>query len=347
MNVNVLRFKTVVLWHDCNKTSKIKKILNKQKFKSMIDQIQFNLCQKNYVALAWKRERVGYILLTIMLILFICGAFYFFIYLTTPRLETMWQIDREDSIIQNMSDYDKFLNQSIDKSNIVVEVIDGDTIMLENGSKIRLIGINAPEKGYSHYTEAKEIVKSLILLKHVRLESDSENIDDYGRLLRYVFVDDIFVNLWLVEQGYANVFRESGLKYENQLKEAETSARLKELGMWEKSRYSGHIIVLKFNYNAEGDDDENLNDEYVILQNVGDAPLNMTGWTIKDEGSNIFTFQGYILPTDEVVMLHTGSGSNTGNKIFWNKKGSVWNNKEDAIYLRDEEEKLVLYLKYS
>lgn len=316
----------------------------------MIDQVQFNLCQKNYATLDWKiikKTRVSHILLTILLILTICGAFYFFAHLTAINPETIWQIDHEKSVIQNMSDSDEVLNYSFDESNIVVEVIDGGTIILENGSKIRLIGINAPEKGYSYYIKAKESVKSSILLQNVRLESDLEDKDDHNRLLRYVSVDDIFVNLWLVEEGYAHVFRESGLKYENQLKEAETNARLQEFGIWEKSRYGGHIILLKFNYNAEGNDDENLNDEYIILQNIGDAPLNMTGWTIKDEGSNIFTFPEYILPADEVVTLHTGSGSNTENEIFWSKKGAVWNNKADAIYLRDEEEKLVLYSEYS
>jgi micrococcal nuclease len=316
----------------------------------MIDQDQFNLCQKYYAALDWKiikKTRVGHILLTFMLILIICGVFYFFVHLTAFRPETLWRIDHEKSVIRNMPDSDEYVDQSFDKPNIVVEVIDGDTIILENGSKIRLIGINTPEKGYAYYIEAKERVKSLILFQNVRLESDMEDRDDYNRLLRYVFVDDIFVNLWLVEEGYAHVFRESGLKYENQLKEAETNARLQKLGIWEKSRYSGHIILLKFNYNAEGNDDENLNDEYVILQNIGDTPLNITGWTIKDEGSNIFTFLEHVLPANEVVTLHTGSGSNTENEIFWSKKGAVWNNKADAIYLRDDEEKLVLYSEYS
>jgi hypothetical protein len=136
------------------------------------------------------------------------------------------------------------------------------------------------------------------------------------------------------------------LKYENQLKEAENKARLQELGIWEKSRYNGHLILLKFNYNAEGNDDENLNDEYVIFQNIGETPLDMTGWTIKDEGSNIFAFPEYVLLSKEAVTIHTGSGPNTKNELFWNKKGAVWNNKADAIYLRDEEEKLVIYSEY-
>jgi endonuclease YncB( thermonuclease family) len=291
--------------------------------------------------------REGYMPITLLLILFLCVGVIFFIQFSTFDPENVWLIDREKSNIQNMSDSNESLDQSFDKSTIVVEIVDGDTFILKNGSKIRLIGINAPEKGYLNHIDTKKIVESLVLSQNVRLESDLEDRDDHNRLLRYVFVDEIFVNLWLVEHGYAHVFKEYGLTYEKQLKEAETKARMQELGMWEKSRYSGDITVFRFNFNAEGNDDENLNDEYVILQNVGDAPLNMTGWTIKDEGSNIFTFPEYILHDDEVVTLHTGSGSNTKNEIFWNKKGAVWNNKGDAIYLRDIEEKLVLYSEYS
>ena len=287
------------------------------------------MCQKTFAAYSKmiKKASIRYEILTIMFALVICGAAYFYVNFTIPQEEMISQINNE-------------------KSDIVIEVIDGDTVILKDNSKIRLIGINAPEKGYLNHLETKNALKSLILMQNIRLESDSENIDEHGRLLRYVFVDDVFVNLWLVEEGYAHVFRESGLKYESQLKEAENKARQQELGMWEKSRYHGDVVLMKFNYDAKGNDDENLNDEYVILQNVRDTSVNMTGWTIKDEGSNIFTFPNYILPTNEIVTLHTGSGFNVKNELFWNKRGAVWNNKGDAIYLRDEEEKLVLNSEY-
>ncbi|MGB6681735.1 MAG: hypothetical protein WBF08_10505, partial [Candidatus Bathyarchaeia archaeon] len=96
----------------------------------MIDQDQFNLCQKYYAALDWKiikKTRVGHILLTFMLILIICGVFYFFVHLTAFRPETLWRIDYEKSVIRNMPDSDEYVDQSFDKPNIVVEVIDGDT----------------------------------------------------------------------------------------------------------------------------------------------------------------------------------------------------------------------------
>ena len=71
----------------------------------------------------------------------------------------------------------------------VTEVIDGDTIKVGYKS-VRLIGINAPETNEPCYEEAKEMLKELVEHKKVRMEKDVEDRDDYGRLLRYVYVDE-------------------------------------------------------------------------------------------------------------------------------------------------------------
>lgn len=95
--------------------------------------------------------------------------------------------------------------------NSVLEVIDGDTFKLWNGEIVRLICVDAPEKGKIGYEEAKEFLSFLILSKEVRLEKDVSDKDEYGRLLRYVYVieknnDEVFVNKEIVQQGYAEVF---------------------------------------------------------------------------------------------------------------------------------------------
>jgi len=92
----------------------------------------------------------------------------------------------------------------------VIRVIDGDTIELENGEKVRYIGIDTPETvnpntsvecyGQESSNKNKELVEG----KLVKLEKDISEIDKYGRLLRYVYVNDVFVNDYLVRQGYAN-----------------------------------------------------------------------------------------------------------------------------------------------
>ena len=80
----------------------------------------------------------------------------------------------------------------------VSKVIDGDTILLENGSIVHYIGVNAPQlkgEGGGEFfgREAFRENKSLVLLKKVRLEFDAQKKDEEGRLLAYVFVKDLFV----------------------------------------------------------------------------------------------------------------------------------------------------------
>src|SRR4030042_4822810 len=71
----------------------------------------------------------------------------------------------------------------------VVEVIDGDTIVVEGGYHVRYIGIDSPEIDEFFYIEAKQMKAELLDGKKVRLEKDITDSDKYGRLLRYVYVD--------------------------------------------------------------------------------------------------------------------------------------------------------------
>jgi len=87
-------------------------------------------------------------------------------------------------------------------------VIDGDTVVLEDGTKLRYIGVDTPdlkpgEEIESFAQKAYEANKELVEGKNVWLELDVQKFDKYNRLLAYVFVGSIFVNGWLVENGYA------------------------------------------------------------------------------------------------------------------------------------------------
>ncbi|MDD5416997.1 MAG: thermonuclease family protein [Candidatus Aenigmarchaeota archaeon] len=115
----------------------------------------------------------------------------------------------------------------------VSKVIDGDTIVLSNGEHVRLLGINAPEKDEYYYNEATERLTELVAYKQVRLESDKTNRDTYGRLLRYVYVNDKMVNSKLLEEGCARLYIfESDKKYEKSFIYAENYAKNQNLGIW-------------------------------------------------------------------------------------------------------------------
>ena len=113
----------------------------------------------------------------------------------------------------------------------VKTVVDGDTIKLMDGKVVRLLGINAPEVDEECYQESREELKSLLKGKSIRLESDSTERDTYGRLLRYIFVDDMFVNAEMVRLGYAKVFG-SADKYSDFLLEMEDKAKKSKRCVW-------------------------------------------------------------------------------------------------------------------
>jgi len=122
------------------------------------------------------------------------------------------------------------------KLHFVTRVIDGDTIVLWNGDRVRYIGIDTPEtwnKVEYFGPEATEANRKLVEGKEVRLEFDVQLSDHYGRLLAYVFVDGTFVNAWLVENGYAVVSTHPpNVKYHDLFLEKQKEARENKRGFW-------------------------------------------------------------------------------------------------------------------
>ncbi|MBI5872089.1 thermonuclease family protein [archaeon] len=240
-----------------------------------------------------------------------------------------------------------FILSDKEKTYLVAKIIDGDTIDLKSGENVRLLGINAPEKNEFYYQEAKNRLIELVEGKLVKLESDFEDKDTYGRLLRYIFLDKTFVNFQMVKEGYATVYIiQPNEKYRVKLEEAEDEAKEKLLGIWNTSTSTNCISIINFHYNAVGNDNENLNDEYVVFKNKCD-PINLNGWSVKDEATHIYTFKNFILSKDATFTLYSGSGSDTNDKLYWNsKKYAIWNNDGDTLYLRDNNGNLVLSYSY-
>jgi len=135
----------------------------------------------------------------------------------------------------------------------VARVIDGDTIQLENGERVRLIGIDTPEMHESNklYRDAarseqdvatiqklgrraRDFTASLLEGKRVSLEFDVERYDRYGRLLAYVYLKDgTFVNAKIVEEGYASLLTyPPNVKYVELFQELYRKAREARRGLW-------------------------------------------------------------------------------------------------------------------
>ncbi len=248
-------------------------------------------------------------------------------------------------------DYHKDSNENgsggtyIGKNFTVKEVVDGDTIVLSGGQRVRLIGINTPEKGMYFFDEAREVLEAMVLGKEVILEKDISEADRYGRLLRYVYVEDLFVNLEMVGKGFANVYTyPPDVRYTEEFLKAEREARSNNLGLWQKSKVN--IVKIDLNYDADGNDNLNLNDEYAAIRNIGTDPVDLYGWTVKDSATNIYKFGSYIFLPDSIIYLFTGSGEDGEGRFYWGSSKPIWNNDHDTFYLRDRDGLLIEIYNY-
>jgi micrococcal nuclease len=126
----------------------------------------------------------------------------------------------------------------------VAKIIDGDTFWVDDGAagfKVRLIGVNAPEsrnvfrKKVGYYgKEAKEYVFSMLTDKKVKLVCDVDSLDQYGRTLAYVYLEDgTFVNAHLVEAGFAMVMTvPPNVKFADEFVYLQREAREHSRGLW-------------------------------------------------------------------------------------------------------------------
>ncbi|MBI2107403.1 thermonuclease family protein [Candidatus Woesearchaeota archaeon] len=127
---------------------------------------------------------------------------------------------------------------------LVVEIIDGDTFEIDNGVHIRMLGINTPEINEDYYQEAKDELKKLIFNKTVLLVRDKQDKDKYGRDLRYVYLGEMFVNPYLVENGYAKTLSiEPNTEFTEEFALLERDAIENSKGLWGIEQRSACIVL--------------------------------------------------------------------------------------------------------
>lgn len=155
---------------------------------------------------------------------------------TNAITEQQTEAQKSEEIIEETKNENEKIASELFK---VASVVDGDTIKLENGQVVRYIGIDSPETVHPSKPiqcfgkEASQKNKELVEGKEVRLEKDVSETDKYGRILRYVYVGDTFVNDYLVRNGFASSYSyPPDVKYQDQFKKAEEDARNGKKGLW-------------------------------------------------------------------------------------------------------------------
>lgn len=229
----------------------------------------------------------------------------------------------------------------------VTRVIDGDSFRAAAGSgeiEVRLLGINAPELDECYGSEAAAFLREAIDGRRVDL--DDEGTDQFGRTLARVIVEGVSLNLEAVASGHALAL--SAASIERELIRAEDAARGAGEGMWGEAVCGATgpratLAIRGVEHDPPGPDEI----ERVLIENVGDRTVDLTGFVLRDESSaNRFRFPAYLLGPGESVSVVSGSGDLPGDGLGWITAQPVWNNEGDTALVLDPHGRVVAVYRY-
>jgi micrococcal nuclease len=230
---------------------------------------------------------------------------------------------------------------------VVLSITDGDTIEIDRDGgreRLRLIGVNSPENGECWADEAGRVLEALIPVgSEVGMTLDESDRDQFGRLLRYLWVGAMSVNEELVRRGAAISRRyPPDTAMADRFDGAQADAKAEDRGQWAPDacgpEAEAELVIDEVFFDAPGNDNENLNEEWIRISNAGGGLVDMTGWGIKDESaSHRFRFPpGFVLAPGEGVTVYTGCGEDFDKDLYWCQTGSaIWNNDGDTAFLTD------------
>jgi len=250
----------------------------------------------------------------------------------------------------------------------VISVEDGDTIKVrlekdKSVRNIRLIGIQAFEgktdKNLAAACGAKQATKELKrLLKKgnwVQLRSVKSDSKNRGRLFRSVFKADkngnytIKIQTELLRNGFVLWLPDKVENANNEINRlAMQEAIDKRKNIWsgklcKKSKIQNILLGLAINHDAPGDDNFNVNGEYVLIENGSSIAVNLEGWTLRDTSQRSFKFpKNTIIQPGQRITVKAGVGDNTSTEFFMNSPTPMFENIDkfngvgDGAYLLDE-----------
>lgn len=225
----------------------------------------------------------------------------------------------------------------------VVSVYDGDTFTLSTGDRVRVRWVNTPElkPAEAYGAEAREVTAAFVQGKTVTLTYGSVVRDGYGRLLAAASVDGTYLEEVLLEKGMGHLFVVPPDDTDfTSLIAAQERARAARRGIWSDARYQGVLHITSFHANADGDDRQNVNGEYLRVCNVSPVSQDLSGFKIADINGNTWEFPAVVIPAGYTVKVISGKGTQQADKnaqleIYLGNSDPIWNNKRDRATIYD------------
>ena len=246
----------------------------------------------------------------------------------------------------------------------VTSIADGDTadITIDGiSTTVRLLGINAPEMDECWGPESEAILSGMILGQQVLLVSGEEDLDTFGRALRFLYLEDAdtihFINADMVSSGNA-VAIQNGNEHATEMKASEGRAFQSGNGMWATFACGDTegvgadrpvVRVSEIVFDPEGPDDSALSNEYVSIVNEGYGRVSVSSWTVRDEStSNRFTIpSGTVLAPGDTLTIITGCDGGPEGAVHWCSDQPVWSNSGDTVIVTDTLGNAVIWYTYS
>ncbi|WP_386685109.1 lamin tail domain-containing protein [Loktanella sp. R86503] len=238
----------------------------------------------------------------------------------------------------------------------VTHIVDGDTfdVVWSDGyspppgllDRIRIAGIDTNETSTNEplAQEAKARLSELIPVGTVvTLQAIDEQSSTLDRPVRHVLVNGENVATILIEEGLGLA---ASYQFEPSYRDAyfaaSGTAQLAGAGLWSLFTLGTGTtadVRIFVNFDAAGNDADNINDEYIVIQNTSGATLDISNWTIRSsarlEEGTLEIPGGVTIAAGGSIRVHVGSGTNTAESIYLHQPEPIFNNTGDVVYLRD------------
>ncbi len=254
--------------------------------------------------------------------------------------------------------------QATTYSAFVTNVLDGDSFNIEGSSiPIRMLGINTNETsdGDCHSALAKNRLTELIEGKTVTLSADDLSVvfpggqpGDPNRPGRFVDIGSTDVgNIMLRESLALPYAHRTETSRNNIYLDTAAAARILGEGIWNSEACGtgpdqDTELKLEVRWDAEGDDAQNVNGEWIDIINNGNHSISLSGWRLRDPSTRFYIFPASSqIPAGEIMRIHVGSGSDTSLEKYWGLGAPIFNNTIDqGVYLLDPDNDIRAVFEY-